>query len=522
MSSDLDNDDHGERPTLGPLNTSPPSSNGSRSYLQIVKSTTLIGGSSVINVMFSIIRNKAMAVLLGPEGIGLMALYNSIADISQTVAGLGINASGVRQIAAVNSKETVRIAEVATVLRRVSLLLGVVGTALLLLFSAPVAQFTFGSSHYRLGVMVLSLAVFFQVAASGRAALVQGMREISSLAWMSVLGGLCSVVIGVPIIYFFGEPGIALSLVAAALASFVTSWWFSRKIKVPDVPLSSRRAMQETSALFKLGVVFMASGFLTMGSAYAIRLIVSSESGLHAAGLYQAAWSLGGLYAGFILQAMGTDFYPRLTAVSQDNAECNRLVNEQTEVSILLAGPGLIATLTLAPAVISLFYSSAFQGSVEILRWICLGMMLRIVAWPIGFIILAKGAKAIFFWSEVAAAVVHVGLAWLCVPAFGAAGAGFAFFGLYIWHSVLMYCVARRFTDFRWSPVNRKLIAGYLPISALVFGAFQLLPLWQATGLGLATTITVGLYSLRMLAGLLPEHAFPRLIRPLLVSMRST
>jgi PST family polysaccharide transporter len=118
--------------------------------------------------------------------------------------------------------------------------------------------------------------------------------------------------------------------------------------------------------------------------------------------------------------------------------------------------------------------------------------------------------------------VVHVGLAWLCVPAFGAAGAGFAFFGLYIWHSVLMYCVARRFTGFRWSPVNRKLIAGYLPISALVFGAFQLLPLWQATGLGLATTITVGLYSLRMLAGLLPEHAFPRLIRPLLVSMRST
>ncbi|WP_208246856.1 O-antigen translocase (plasmid) [Rhizobium sp. T1470] len=503
----------------GSLNPTPatlPSGQDSKSYNQIIRSTMLIGGSSVINVVFSIARNKAMALLLGPEGIGMMALYNSVADIAQTVAGLGINASGVRQIAAVGSHDAKRISEVVAVLRRVSIILGLVGAALLLLFSGPVAEFTFGDRQHMVGVMILSLAVFFQVAAAGRGALIQGVRDISGLAWMSVLGGLFSLVVGVPIIYFLGSRGIAIALAAAAFASFVISWWFSRRIDIPSVSLSAGRALQETSALFKLGIVFMASGFLTMGSAYAIRLIVSSESGLHAAGLYQAAWSLGGLYAGFILQAMGTDFYPRLTAVAEDNAECNRLVNEQTEVSILLAGPGLIATLTLAPAVMALFYSSEFQGAVEILRWICLGMMLRIVAWPIGFIVLAKGAKAIFFWSEVAATVVHVGLAWLCVPKFGAAGAGFAFFGLYVWHGILIYCVARRYTNFRWSPANRKLIIAYLPISGLVFGAFQFLPLWQATSLGLAIAIMVGLYSLRMLAGLLPEHAFPRLIRPLL------
>lgn len=500
----------------------PESSTNSQSYRQILRSTSLVGASSIINVGFSILRNKAMALVLGPEGIGVMALYSSILDISQTVAGLGISASGVRQIAAVDSRKSVQISEVATVLRRASLVLGVIGTVLLLVFSAPVAQFTFGDSRHVLGVMVLSLAVFFQVAAGGRAALIQGMRDISSLAWMSVLGGLWSVIVGVPIVYVFGESGIAISLVAAALASFVASWWFSRKVEVRQVALSPRRTLQETSALFKLGIVFMASGFLMMGSAYAIRLIVSLDSGFHAAGLYQAAWSLGGLYAGFVLQAMGTDFYPRLTAVSQDNAECNRLVNEQTEVSILLAGPGLIATLTLAPAVMALFYSAAFQEAVDILRWICLGMMLRIVAWPIGFIVLAKGAKAIFFWSDVAATVVHVGLAWLCVPALGPAGAGFAFFGLYVWHSVLMYCVARHLTDFRWSAVNRRLIAAYLSIAVLVFGAFQFLPTWRATGFGLAVAVLVGLFSLRSLARMFPQDRFPKAIRPLLGSVRST
>lgn len=495
---------------------------GNKSYTQIIKSTTLIGGSSIINVGFSIIRNKAMALLLGPQGIGLMALYSSIADIAQAIAGLGINASGVREIAAAESEDTRRISEVVTVLRRVSLLLGLAGAATLLLFSAPVARFTFGDRQHTLGVMVLSLVVFFQVAAAGRGALLQGMRDISGLARMSVLGGFFSVALGLPIVYLLGESGIAVYLAAASFVSFATSWWFSRRIDIPVASISILRALRETSALFKLGIVFMASGFLTLGSAYAVRLIVSAENGIHAAGLYQAAWGLGGLYAGFILQAMGTDFYPRLTGIAHDNAECNRLVNEQAEVSILLAGPGLIGTLTLAPAIMSLFYSSEFQGAVDILRWICLGMMLRIVAWPIGFIVLAKGAKAIFFWSEVAAAVIHVGLAWLCVPTLGAAGAGVAFFGLYVWHSAFIYCVARRLTEFRWSTSNRRLIMTYLSLSALVFGAFQILPVWQATGLGLMIAILIGLLSLKILVGLLPPEVFPRAVRPMLQLMRGT
>ena len=119
---------------------------------------------------------------------------------------------------------------------------------------------------------------------------------------------------------------------------------------------------------------------------------------------------------------MGTDFYPRLTAIAGDHTACNRLVNEQAQVSILLAGPGVLATLTFAPLVMRLFYSPEFYGAADLLRWICLGMLLRIIAWPMGFIVLAKGEQAIFFWTEVAATVVHIGLAWLLVAEFGLVG----------------------------------------------------------------------------------------------------
>src|SRR4029079_15902677 len=166
----------------------------------------------------------------------------------------------------------------------------------------------------------------------------------------------------------------------------------------------------------------MSSAVLTTGAAYAIRILVRNSVGLEAAGLYQSAWGIGGLYVVFILQAMGSYFYPRLTAVASNDAECNRLVREQAEIGLLLAGPVVIATLTFAPLFIAVFYAASFVGAVEPLRWICLGMALRVISWPMGYIILAKGARSIFFWIEVGATVVHVGLAFALVGPFGLAG----------------------------------------------------------------------------------------------------
>lgn len=486
-----------------------------QSYTQILKSTAVIGGSSVVNVGFAIIRNKAMALLLGPEGVGLIGLYTSICDLAQTLAGLGVPASGVRQIAeSAGANDAERIARTTIVLRRISLVLGLAGALLLATFALPVARFTFGGSEYAAGVALLSAAVFFHLVSAGQIALVQGMRRISDLARISMLGAFFSTAISIPMVYLFGQSGIVPSLVAMAAVTALTSWWYSRKIRVTPPALTVREVRGELSGLLKLGFAFMASGFLTFGAAYAVRLIVLQHEGVAAAGLYQAAWALGGLYAGFILQAMGTDFYPRLTAVCHNHEECNRLVNEQAQISILLAGPGLLATLTVSPLVIALFYSAEFHPAADLLRWICLGMMLRIIAWPMGFIVLAKGAQQIFFWTEVAATLVHVGLAWLLVNRLGLNGSGMAFFGLYLWHTVLIYVIVRWLTGFRWSAANLKLGLIFLPASGLVFFLFAVLSFWQATAAGMLIVLLSGLYSLHMLLKLLPAEAFPPALRP--------
>src|SRR6185295_6650918 len=102
---------------------SPPKASAlTSSYTQILKCSTLVGGSSVLNTGIGIVRTKALAVLLGPAGFGLFGVYGSIVNLTQTIAGVGINSSGVRQIAAaVGSDDNERIAQTIVVLRRTSI-----------------------------------------------------------------------------------------------------------------------------------------------------------------------------------------------------------------------------------------------------------------------------------------------------------------------------------------------------------------------------------------------------------------
>jgi PST family polysaccharide transporter len=489
-----------------------------RSYGQIIKSSALIGGSSLATLGVNIVRAKTMAIILGPAGVGMMGLYSSVFDVAQNLAGMGINSSGVRQMAEADaSGDARRLSRTSAVLSRTSIGLGVLGGLVLLAACRPIALWTFGTTDPTWGVAALGLAVLLRSVSDGQGAALQGMRRVADVARKNVFSALGASGATILLVLTFGENGVVPSLVASAGVTLVVSWWYRRKIALPPTTrLSARDIYSEGSQLLWLGLAFMTSAVLGTGSAYLIRILVRTHAGVEAAGLYQSAWAIGGIYVAFILQSMGSDFYPRLTGAANDDATCNRLVNEQAEVGLLLAGPGVMATITCAPFIVSILYHSSFAGAAQPLRWICVGMALRVLAWPVGYILLAKNAQRLFYLAEGAAALVHVGLALLLVPRWGVNGAAMAFAGLYIWHGVLVYMLVKRLTGFAWSRINviRMIVQGVLV--AVVFAAGGLLPMEVAVPSGLAIATLNGLYSVRELAKLVTMEGAPRRLRVIL------
>ena len=463
------------------------------------------------------VRTKIAAVYLGTLGLGLMGTYSSIAGMVVALAGAGIGNSGVRQIAeAVGAGDQAQIARTVLTVRRTALVAGSAGTMLLIALAGPVCEWTFGDRTRTLPLAVLSVTIVLNTVAGGQAALVQGLRRIGDLARMSIIGTLIGTITAIPMMMIWGQGSIIAILVTSSVITTLTSWYYAKRAAIRCPPMPWRKSCAEAVPLLTLGIAFASSGLMSSGAAYLTRAILIRHLDLEATGLYGAAWSLSSFYVGFILGAMGADFYPRLTAVSKDHGQVNRLVNEQTEVALLLALPGLVSTLAFAPWILRALYSPEFLPAGEVLRWQVLGLGLRVVSWPIGFILLATANARMFFVSELAANCVHVSLVWAGVLFWGLTGAGIALLGLYVFHVLLMALLARWLTGFRWSPANRSLIGVTAAISLAVFILAKSLPSPMPELSGAAITAVAGTYSLRALTrltGANPITAFSRKVR---------
>jgi len=147
-------------------------------------------------------------------------------------------------------------------------------------------------------------------------------------------------------------------------------------------------------------------------------------------------------------------------------------------------------------------------------------MALRVLTWPIGYIIVAKNLRTLFFSAELAWAVVNVTLSWFCVRLYGLTGAGIAFFCSYVFHGAMVLLLSRHLTRFRWSTANFKLGAGFLLSIGFAFcGSIWLTPLW-ATVLGSIVFAVSSVYSIRALLGIVVRDELPPKVQKLLVLLR--
>ena len=475
-------------------------------YDETLRSTTLIGGATVVGILLGAVRNKLTALWVGDVGVGLLGNYTSITNAVGVLAGMGVTSSGVRQIAqAAGTGDAVQLARTVKTLRRTALLLGVLGTLLMLALARPFSLWMFDSAAHTTAFCLLSLTVLFTSVSGGQTALIQGTRRMKDLARMNLLGAMVATAASVPLLWAWRLDGVVPFLLTVSAATILTSWWFARRIKTLPGAISWSETWAEAKTLLKLGLAMMSGGLMMQGVNCLTRGIITRELGLGPSGQYHAAWVLSGLYVGSVLSAMGADYFPRLAAVAADTGRVNRYVNEQLEIGLILSLPGILATVVFAPWVIEVFYSAEFGPAVDVLRWQILGVLLRVAAWPMGYVLIARAESQLFFWTEVGFNSVHLALVWLGIRYAKLPGTGLAFFLAYLIYFLAMTWILRRKIGFRFSAVNGRLLGLITPAVFALFVASKFLTPGGAFAVGSVTTVAVGLICLHTLATLMPE-----------------
>lgn len=467
------------------------------SYGHILKYIGLFGGVQGLGILINLVRNKIVAVLLGPAGMGLATLFNTCINFVSQFTNLGLSFSAVRHLSEVVEGGNERaIAHYVEVVRLWGLVTAIVGMAVLAVAGPWLSSTMFSWGDHTLHFIALSPVVAMTAITGCETAILKGARQLRSLAAVQIWCVVAALIISVPLYWAFGMSGVVPVIFLCALFTMVVTLRCSVKLFPYRIGGARRRLLGEGGRMVRLGVSFTLAGIMGSGAEMIIRSFLNLQGDLDAVGLYNAGYMLTVTYAGMVFSAMETDYFPRLSAANHDNKEVAHLANRQIEVSVLIMSPMLAALIVFLPLLMPLLFSGKFLPVVEMAQVAVFAMYMKAMALPIEYITLAKGHSRAYFTIEMVYDVAIVLFVVYGYQTYGLFGTGVAV----TLAQLIDLLTALAYTHIRYGYKPTASVLGYLavqvPLGVAAYAAAFITSPWLRWGLGLVAVAVSAAFSL--------------------------
>lgn len=470
-------------------------------YGHILKYTGVFGGIQILSVLIGLVRNKLVAVLLGPGGVGLLSIFNTSLRLMTDTTGMGLSSTATRETAeAYGSEDMDQLRHRLLVVRSWSLLAALLGFVACVLLSPLLSSWSFRQDDYTLQFALLAPVVSVTAITAGELAVLKGSRQLKLLAKISVEGVFAALLISIPLYYIWREAAIVPSLILVALAQLALTMRVSARL-FPYRFSFRAEVLTSGMGMLRLGISFMLSGLAGSGVEFAIRSFINTQAGLETVGLYNVAYMVAMVYAGMVFSAMEADYFPRLAAIKSVGAELHETVNKQVEIMVLLAAPLLSFLILGASLLLPLLFSSRFLPAVDMLRLLLLAMYFRSLTLPLEYINLARGnSKGYLLLEVIFDAMMLAGVA-LGFSFGGLMGVGVAWVAISVINFLLVVGYMRSAYGYAMSPSALRLSVCQLALGVSVCVATLFLEGFYYWTAGIVLLLASALVSLRVLRG---------------------
>ena len=464
-------------------------------YRSILKATALFGGIQVFQILIGVIRTKAVALLLGVEGVGLLSLFNNTLSMLQNACGFGVNQGGVKSISGAETDSLKH--RVAALIRRMTRFTGLFGTLIILLLAPQLSRWTFGSPNYTGAFLWLSFTMLFDTMTKGELAIFQGSRRLRELAKANLTGATAGLLISLPIYYFWHTDGIVAAIILSSVCSYIGTQLFRQK--KPAKPLPFNPAGKQ---IMKVGYMYIVSILAAAVTSYLFNIYLRHHGGFQDVGLYQSGFNIIDKYVGLLFAAMVSDYYPRLAAAQQHNGKMKSILNRQMVVSLLFICPIICVFLPTSPLIVRILLSEQFLPIIPFLSWAILGMIFKATSFCFSYYLIVKEDTRLYLSIEFLSCATILVTNIVGYRLWGIEGIGIAFLFSYFCYLLSLSVTCRWKYNMRIRKESLILLGLTVIISTANFLIIRyLVPAHPLLGYGLTaiSVVTTGIFSLKRL-----------------------
>ena len=364
------------------------------------------GCARMAGTVVLILRAKAVALWLGPQGIGLMGLLQAMQEIGSQVADGGSGHSAVRRVAQVRDAKaslthTLRTLGVATIV------MGAAAAGLFAVFSSQIASIAFGDPAYAPEIMILGAGIGLGVAHRNVLAVMAGLQQVVGLARVTISAACLATIVGLCLVWKMGLAGLVWAVVAYPAAHLLAAILHGRRVHTIATVSWVRRPMIDAAReIYGPGLGLMLSALSVLAAPLIIRIWLTRTEGFDTAGLYQAGLVIAMHTGGLLLAAVAADLYPRLSAVAASADAMYSTALTQTRLHLAVGGPIVLAVLGFSTTALWALYATPFQVAAPMLQWMLIGTLVRLVCVPIEMTLTAQARTGAILVAQ----ILHQGL----------------------------------------------------------------------------------------------------------------
>ena len=364
-------------------------------YKSTIKSNSLFGGIKIFQILVMLLRTKIVAIILGPAGMGMQSLFASTLDSIQQFTTFGIFQSSVRDISQSNNSQIEEKNKIVRVVMTLVLLVGVFGFLMCFSFSRVLSNLVFGGKDQTIAFIIISVSLIFLALSNGYIAIFQGLRKLSELARGSLIGAIVSILISTPLYIIWGIQAIPYAIVIGYVAVFFVYRYYAKKVPLLKAIqfASYGDILNKGIPIVKLGSVLMLSNGIMTLFTLALNTYINRRGGTFEVGYFSAALTC--TYGNIIIltSILSSDYYPRLAASLGDQNILSKIINQQSELIILIVAPIICLIIPFAYYVVVVLFSKEFTVIIPMIQLMAISLIFKVIWHALSFIILAYGDR---------------------------------------------------------------------------------------------------------------------------------
>jgi O-antigen/teichoic acid export membrane protein len=390
---------------------------------QLLKSASMMSFTELALIIVAMLRNKYLAVAIGPEGFGAFGLLQSFFTFMSVFAGYWLATPTMKYISEYNAKNDQE--SVQKVFDFAFVIVFIVATILTVIFFlfAPFIKNTFLSPdivylHYALfsaSYIGTSLTTIFR-------SLFQALRHVKQVVYIRIISSVFNLITIVILVSFFDLTGFFINILLSSLFLLFLFWHRGRHlVQVRLVKINYRDNL--IKRIISYGTINIILSFVNLISDFLKRLIIIKFSSMSVLGLFQASFSFSSYLS---IVSNGALFYYRPKMAERlSSLERNAVFNDYLRITLITGI--FISTLAISfgEMGIKILYSESFISLADVFYIFVIAQFILSIQMSLSTIITGMAKLRIHSLVTIIAHAISLMISYYFVRKFGLLAIGY-------------------------------------------------------------------------------------------------